>query len=172
MSIESALQRINQIKSMMAASPAQTSAQASPVQASSQTQQSLPTAATSFQAQMNRAVSNASGLDSRAWTAPSPVQNGKLDPQLFEVRKKAAGQIAERFNLKVTSDYRTPQHNAEVGGVPGSYHTKGLAFDFVGSNQDMQKAKAWAQNHPEMFQEVLVHDVGSGLHLHLAFKAS
>jgi len=29
----------------------------------------------------------------------------------------------------VNSGYRTPEHNANVGGVPGSSHTKGLAAD-------------------------------------------
>ncbi len=29
----------------------------------------------------------------------------------------------------VNSGYRSPEHNAAVGGVPNSYHTKGLAAD-------------------------------------------
>lgn len=29
----------------------------------------------------------------------------------------------------VTSGYRSPSHNAKVGGVPNSYHTKGMAAD-------------------------------------------
>jgi len=107
-----------------------------------------------------------------AYRAAQPVQNGQLVQSLFAPRRQAAQAIANRFGLSVTSSYRTPQHNAEVGGVPGSYHTKGLAFDFVGSGAQMAQARAWAAKHPEMFQEVLVHDAGSGLHLHLAFRAS
>jgi len=29
----------------------------------------------------------------------------------------------------ITSGYRSPEHNAEIGGVPDSAHTKGLAVD-------------------------------------------
>lgn len=31
--------------------------------------------------------------------------------------------------VMVLSGYRTPEHNAAVGGVAGSFHTKGLAAD-------------------------------------------
>lgn len=33
------------------------------------------------------------------------------------------------FPLQITSGYRDPAHNAEIGGVPDSAHTKGLAVD-------------------------------------------
>lgn len=36
--------------------------------------------------------------------------------------------------ITITSGYRTPEHNAEVGGVPDSAHVKGLAADIYGSN--------------------------------------
>ena len=90
----------------------------------------------------------------------------------YKDRLAQAQSIASRFDLKVTSGFRSVAHNAEVGGVPGSLHTKGLAFDMVGSNDQMQKAKAWAESRKDLFQEVLVHDVGSGSHLHLGFKAA
>lgn len=32
---------------------------------------------------------------------------------------------------RVTSTYRSPAHNKRVGGVPNSYHLKGLARDSV-----------------------------------------
>ena len=31
--------------------------------------------------------------------------------------------------IRITSGYRCPKHNEEVGGVPDSAHTKGLAVD-------------------------------------------
>ena len=41
--------------------------------------------------------------------------------------------IRERLGVPVTinSGYRCPEHNAEVGGVPNSYHTQGLAADIT-----------------------------------------
>lgn len=33
------------------------------------------------------------------------------------------------FPFKINSGYRTPEHNAAVGGVNGSEHTQGLAAD-------------------------------------------
>lgn len=48
-------------------------------------------------------------------------------------------QIVRNFvgPLKISSGYRGPIHNQEVGGSPSSYHLQGLAADFShhGSNQ-------------------------------------
>lgn len=38
------------------------------------------------------------------------------------------------FPLKITSGYRTPGHNAEVGGVEGSAHETGVACDIAVGN--------------------------------------
>jgi hypothetical protein len=92
-----------------------------------------------------------------------------FDPLRYAARLHTAQKIANQFRLHITSGHRTPQHNAQVGGVPGSLHVDGLAFDFVGAAQDMQRAYTWANSQPQVFSEVLVHNVGSGLHLHLAF---
>lgn len=52
-------------------------------------------------------------------TAPlSEAQVGTLIPQLFP-------------GSKITSEQRSPEHNAEVGGVPNSMHIPGQAVDFV-----------------------------------------
>lgn len=82
-----------------------------------------------------------------------------------------ANRLAKMFGLRITSTYRSPSHNAAVGGVPGSLHTHGStanpgAVDLAGPN--LAGARAWAASHLNL-KELLVHDVGSGLHLHLGF---
>ncbi len=75
--------------------------------------------------------------------------------------------------LTTTSGYRDPDHNAAVGGVPNSYHTKkdsdgvGRAMDFSGSAEAMQKGAEWARAHGAT--EALIHNAGSGQHLHVAW---
>lgn len=48
------------------------------------------------------------------------------------------------FPLVVTSGYRTPAHNAKVGGVAGSSHTKGLAVDLRALTDAQKRAIAKA----------------------------
>lgn len=83
-------------------------------------------------------------------------------------------QLRSQFpGLTETSGYRTPEHNAEVNGVPNSYHTQmddsgnSRAYDFVGSAADMQNGAAWAKANGAT--EVLLHNAGSGQHLHIAW---
>lgn len=64
-------------------------------------------------------------------------------------------------NLQVTSGLRTPERNAQVGGVPNSYHLTGQARDIVPRNpQEDAQTRQWAaQNGMEVIDE--------GDHLHL-----
>jgi hypothetical protein len=66
--------------------------------------------------------------------------------------------------LRVSSGYRDPQHNARVNGVKNSRHLLGRAADFSGSMKDMQAAAAWARARGV---QTLIHNAGSGTHLHL-----
>ncbi|OGG87733.1 hypothetical protein A2592_03360 [Candidatus Kaiserbacteria bacterium RIFOXYD1_FULL_42_15] len=75
--------------------------------------------------------------------------------------------VAETFGLRVSGGYRTPERNFDVDGVPNSYHLTGRAADFVGTQSQMQAAQSWAQNNGAI--EALIHNAGSGTHLHLAW---
>jgi zinc D-Ala-D-Ala carboxypeptidase len=47
--------------------------------------------------------------------------------------------------IVLTCGYRDPVHNAEIGGVPNSAHTKGLAADIKAPADPFQRTKlAWA----------------------------
>jgi hypothetical protein len=69
--------------------------------------------------------------------------------------------------LSLSSGYRDPARNAAVNGVPNSYHLTGRAADFSGSSAAMNAGAAWARAHGAT--EVLIHNAGSGLHLHVAW---
>ena len=47
----------------------------------------------------------------------------------FVQRVLEAARAAGATSINVISGYRDPEHNAAVGGVPGSNHTRGLAMD-------------------------------------------
>jgi hypothetical protein len=53
--------------------------------------------------------------------------------------------VAKLFGVKINSGYRSPEHNAAVGGAPHSDHLSGNAVDFTGSSQAMAKLYQWAQ---------------------------
>ena len=79
-----------------------------------------------------------------------------------------AQQMQQRFpGLRFSSGYRDPVHNQRVNGVPNSFHLKGRALDFSGSAKDMQAARAWARENGA--REALIHNAGSGTHLHIAW---
>jgi hypothetical protein len=60
--------------------------------------------------------------------------------------------------VTITSTKRSPAHNAKVGGVPGSYHTKGMAFDAVVPPMAEPAVRRWAE---ERGMEVIVEDPGT-----------
>jgi hypothetical protein len=79
-----------------------------------------------------------------------------------------AEQISRLFpNLRFTSGHRDAGANARANGVPNSWHLKGRAMDWSGSARDMQNAAAWARQNGA--REVLIHNAGSGTHLHTAW---
>jgi hypothetical protein len=88
-------------------------------------------------------------------------------------RSRAAQAIAVHFGAPMTSGMR---ETVPPGGSTTSLHLKasgGLAFDFGGPDAEKERRVCeWAAHHPELFQEVMHHDVGGGLHAHVAFEAN
>lgn len=87
---------------------------------------------------------------------------------------------AKKYNLRLTSGYRTPEHNASIGGSKTSAHTKGLAYDFAGSYASMSAFADWAHGSG-MFTQVIFKDKdyatgryigGHQDHVHIAWSAT
>lgn len=50
-----------------------------------------------------------------------------IDKRLVDLLDAIRERVGEP--VYITSGYRCPEHNAEVGGVPNSFHTQGIACD-------------------------------------------
>ena len=55
----------------------------------------------------------------------------KIDQRVLNMAQKIRDELG--VPVRVNSGYRCEKHNASVGGVKGSYHTKGLAADLSSS---------------------------------------
>lgn len=60
-----------------------------------------------------------------------------IDSELIAKLEKSRIKYGKR--VKVTSGYRCPAHNAEVGGKPGSAHMSGLAADIQPSLMNLDE---------------------------------
>jgi uncharacterized protein YcbK (DUF882 family) len=86
----------------------------------------------------------------------------------------AAHVVAAVPALVVTSGLRSIERNRFVGGVPNSLHLSGRAVDFAGSSVALAAGYAYAcrfgpPGSASGPTEALIHDSGSGRHLHLAW---
>jgi hypothetical protein len=100
------------------------------------------------------------GLVSWSFNGPTKQIDGAVLPYFQAMVRQFPG-------LSFSSGYRDPEHNRRVGGVPNSWHLRGRAGDFVGPMNIMRTAQAWARANGA--REALIHNAGSGLHLHVAW---
>jgi hypothetical protein len=104
-----------------------------------------------------------------------PPTDGPLGPEpdhpgfagLTDESKVWSRQVLGRFpGLRFSSGHRTEEQNRRANGVPNSKHLTGKATDFSGSEKEMQAAAEWAKSQGA---KVLIHDAGSGRHLHISW---
>lgn len=66
-------------------------------------------------------------FDTSEFDCPIAGQGDKMDKNFLELLDEARHIASTPF--RITSGYRCPEHNKNVGGVPGSSHTKFVACD-------------------------------------------
>ena len=71
----------------------------------------------------------------------SAVDGVQVDPAIASQLE----QLVSRFGVHPTSGYRSPQHNAAVGGAQGSDHLSGDAVDFGGTPAQLAALYKYAQ---------------------------
>ena len=73
--------------------------------------------------------------------------DGSNEILLDDLLPKALQKIRNQFMVPVhiTSGYRTPTYNKQVGGVSNSYHTKGQAVDFYLPGIDVKAIGKYAE---------------------------
>lgn len=76
--------------------------------------------------------------------------------------------MAQFPTLRLTSAWRSPAQNRRAHGVKNSGHLLGWCTDFVATPLEMSRAAARAREMGAY--QVLVHDSGSGLHLHVDWR--
>lgn len=77
---------------------------------------------------------------------PSPGKLAAVDGiEVDPLIAAAVGGVVNRFGVTPTSGYRSPSHNAAVGGVSGSDHLTGDAVDFSGSPSALTALYKYAQ---------------------------
>lgn len=95
--------------------------------------------------------------DSSSPTLPSNYSGGE-DPTALKDFKDLAG----NYDATITSLFRTPEHNREVGGVSDSQHTKGTAGDFIVPERNKSAFKDAASS---LGYQII--DEGNHIHLQL-----
>ncbi|EFC90840.1 Peptidase M15A [Dethiosulfovibrio peptidovorans DSM 11002] len=84
----------------------------------------------------------------------------RLQPELLSRLEALRGRWGP---LRITSGYRCPRHNSEVGGVPRSRHMKGAAADVVVSRNRQELFCAVARE--EGFESILPYRDRGFVHL-------
>jgi hypothetical protein len=69
----------------------------------------------------------------------------------------AALEKAKEMGLRLTSSYRTPEHDKRVGGSGHGDHVQGEAYDFAGAYARMEQFAEWAHKSG-MFSQVIFKD--------------
>jgi len=103
-------------------------------------------------------IASAPRMSDATWT---PIRNGSASASLL-----SAAQIGAQWG-RVTSTFRSVEHNRAVGGVPNSYHLRGRAID-IARRPGVSHSMIAAAFRNAGYQ--LVESLDEGDHSHFAFN--
>lgn len=106
-----------------------------------------------------------SEADNPDWENVNPTMKERAITFIGDIHKNTGGSDK---NPLITSGYRDPERNKAAGGVSNSWHTKGMAVDLYLGDYTPEEINNIEKMARERFGEVLFHDSGTGLHLHIA----
>lgn len=78
---------------------------------------------------------------------------------------------SKELGLTITSAYRSPEHDKQVGGTGKGYHVLGQALDVAGKWESMDAYAKWAKSSG-LFRSVLWQVSGHYNHVHVSWNAS
>ena len=107
----------------------------------------------------------------KLWKDENPDWDN-LHPKMKDSTTTFVGEINKQFGAKktpwVTSGYRSPERNANIPGAsPNSWHRQGMAVDMNLDDYTPDETAKIEDMARERFHEVLWHNAGTGLHLHV-----
>ena len=113
--------------------------------------------------------------EERAGMARGAITAGLQGPALLQLPalESALGPLLRHGTLanSITSAYRTPEHNAEVGGSPTSLHLQGLALDIsTTDNKAARDALARAARDGRLVNVREIISYEKTVHVHIAFQ--
>lgn len=104
-------------------------------------------------------------------------QTAAFNQSKYNQRLQAISVAGQSFGVSVTSGKRSTTENTEANGVTNSLHlieNGALAFDLSSGPGAISGAERsfyqWASSRSDLFQEVILHNSGSGWHVHVAFR--
>jgi len=86
--------------------------------------------------QINKSLQLTPNFSLAEFISPNDPEGWQFDIKVLNNLYKVANRLQVIRDLlgkpmSITSGYRSPKHNANVGGEQNSYHTKGMAADFT-----------------------------------------
>lgn len=90
----------------------------------------------------------------------------EIDPQLIEMLEQLRAALGGH-PIRITSGYRSPSYNAQVGGAKNSYHLRGMAADIQVPGAHPTEVHAMAERLFPTYGGIGLYQRGAGGWVHI-----